>query len=381
MIFKQLKLLNVYYNKGAEKILMGRLALKERRIFFQYDPSFIQTNLELSPFKLPLQSGVIPCLNSPFEGLFGIFNDSLPDGWGRLLLDRKLIHLGVIPEELTPLDRLSYVGRQGMGALTYAPAMEENISSYHENLDQIADEIVKFLETDADQYVDHLFTLNGSSGGARPKIIVQIEQDSQIINKQNLTLFQGNWLIKFPSSSDPKDIGLVEYAYHLMALNAGLMLPEARLFKSKTGLGYFGVKLFDRTENNRFHMHTVSGLLHADHRIPSLDYTSILKATSLLTKDTKECEKIFRHAVFNVLSHNRDDHGKNFSYLMDETGRWKVSPCYDLTFSTGPAGEHCTMVAGEGKKPTLHHLLKLSEISGMHKKLALEIIDQVKNAT
>jgi serine/threonine-protein kinase HipA len=186
-----------------------------------------------------------------------------------------------------------------------------------------------------------------------------------------------DWLIKFRSQLDPKDISAIEYAYHLMAIDAGLVVPEAKLFPSRKGLGFFGVKRFDRNADNPIHMHTIAGLLHADHREPSLDYESIMKATLYLTKDIRQCEIQFRNAVFNVLSHNRDDHSKNFSFLMDQKGNWIVSPAYDLTFSSGPAGEHSTMIMGEGKNPTKKHLLKLAGTVGIKQDKALEIIDQV----
>jgi serine/threonine-protein kinase HipA len=165
-----------------------------------------------------------------------------------------------------------------------------------------------------------------------------------------------------------------------MAKKAGLNVPAARLFKSKKKRGYFGVKRFDHDGVNRFHMHTVGGLLHIDHRIPSFDYETLIKATMLLTKDMRECEKQFRHAVFNVLAHNRDDHVKNFSFVMDAQGDWRVSPAYDLTFSMGPGGEHCTTIMREGKHPNISHLLQLAKISGIEKSHALIVIDQVRAA-
>ncbi len=366
----------VSYSKGQDTIPVGRLAFKDRTIFFEYAPDFLKTGLELSPFKLPLKAGVFSCNDRVFEGLFGVFNDSLPDGWGRLLLDRKLMKLGLNANEQSPLDRLRYVGRHGMGALIYEPEIAGSAPRQQDDLDQIAEECFQFYEHDDEQYVDDLLAMNGSSAGARPKIVVKIHSE--------LTTPHQDWMIKFSSSMDPKDIGSIEYAYHLMAKASGLDLPESRLFKSKKCSGYFGVKRFDRRHtlgvDERFHMHTVSGLLHADHRIPSLDYETIMKATMWLTKDIRECEKQFRHAVFNVLSHNRDDHAKNFSFLMDAAGHWRVSPAYDLTFSSGPAGEHCTTIMGEGKKPALSHLMQLAQVGNVNKNNALSIIDEVKYA-
>jgi len=364
MNFKPISLVHVALMLGKDKKPMGRLALKNRKIFFEYNEAFIQTNLAVSPFKLPLKPGIQSCEDPVFDGLFGIFNDSLPDGWGRLLLDRKLQKLGIPPSTLSPLDRLCYVGNHGMGALVYEPEIENIPPSEIQNLDSIAEEIHAVLESDDNTAIDKLLSLTGSSAGARPKIILHHKQ--------------ADWLIKFRSSLDPKDIGAIEFTYHLMAKKAGLTVPEAKLFPAKKGAGYFGVKRFDRPQ--RHHMHTISGLLHADHRLPNLDYETILKATAWLTKDVRETQKQYRAAIFNILSHNRDDHAKNFSYLMDKRGTWQVSPAYDLTFSSGPAGEHCTMIMGEGKNPRLQHLLTLGKIADLKKSTAIEIIEEVKAA-
>ncbi|MEM1244621.1 MAG: type II toxin-antitoxin system HipA family toxin [Pseudomonadota bacterium] len=366
MKFENITQVHVYFAGGDSKLLIGRLALENRKIFFEYDYEFIKTGLELSPLKLPLKSGVVIANDSIFDGLFGVFNDSLPDGWGRLLLDRKLLNLGLNSAKLSPLDRLCMVGSCGMGALQYEPEQTKKNRLFHVDLDEIANEIKQFEENDNDIYVDELLRLNGSSAGARPKIMLRVENE--------------DWIIKFRSSLDPKDIGNIEYAYHLMAVDAKLDVPKAKLFSSKKNKGYFGVKRFDRIKTRPIHMHTVSGLLHADHRLPSLDYEMIIKTTLFLTHDIRECKKQFRIAVFNILSHNRDDHAKNFSFLMDSKGNWSVSPAYDLTFSSGPNGEHCTMIMGEGKNPTIKHLLQLADVADIKKNQAIEIIDEVRSA-
>lgn len=359
-------LVHVFYQGAPEKRLVGRLLLKDRKIFFEYDANFIKSGLELSPFKLPLKSGVMVSEEKTFDGLFGVFNDSLPDGWGRLLLDRKLMKAGLNPGVLSPLDRLCFVGACGMGALVYEPERQNAALSARLDLDEIDDEIEATL-AESDEYVEDLLRLGGSSAGARPKVLIRRGGD--------------DWLIKFRSSLDPKDIGAIEYAYHLMAKQAGLVVPEANLFPSRKGLGYFGVKRFDRKDDDvRIHMHTVAGLLHADHRESALDYENILKATLHLTRDIRQCELQFRNAVFNVLSHNRDDHSKNFSFLMDSEGVWSVSPAYDLTFSFGPAGEHSTMVMGEGRKPSSAHLLKLASVVDIKADKALAILSEVQAA-
>jgi serine/threonine-protein kinase HipA len=256
-----------------------------------------------------------------------------------------------------------------MGALSYAPGHPEAQHLWHSlagtDLDEIAREIRRTL-SGHDAFVEDLLTLGGASSGVRPKIVLHGED--------------GDWIIKFRSSLDSEDSGALEYAFHRMAQAAGLDVPEARLFPSRKGRGFFGVRRFDRKDNRQVHMHTVSGLLHADHCAPSLDYESVMKATLHLTRHVQEAETQFRNAVFNVLSHNRDDHAKNFSFLMDEGGTWRVSPAYDLTFSSGHSGEHATLVMGEGCSPGLGHLLKLAAVAGIRKDRALAIVDHVADA-
>ncbi|MFI5344153.1 MAG: type II toxin-antitoxin system HipA family toxin [Chlamydiales bacterium] len=375
--------LHVKYCHTQNLISVGRLALIDRKIFFEYSPTFLEQGLQLSPFKLPLGSGVISCQEQVFEGLFGVFNDSLPDGWGRLLLDRKLISLGINPASLTPLDRLKYVGTRGMGALRYEPEMTGIIPKKRQvELDILAEECWQFQENEEVQYIDDLLSMNGSSAGARPKILVSIDPQSHkfLRSDNNVSHPHNDWIVKFRSAVDPKDAGPIEYAYHLMALEAGLDVPEAKLFKSRIGPGHFGVKRFDRTHDAFFHVHTLSGLLHADYRIPSLDYETVLKATYIITKSRYQLEKQFRNATFNVFSHNRDDHAKNFSFIMDGVGVWSVSPAYDLTFSSGPGGEHCTMLMGNGKNPGTADLLRLARGIKIDERRAKEIIDEVKES-
>lgn len=383
MKFEETKTLLVKYCNGVQTLTMGRLALINKRIYFEYAPEFLKLGLELSPFKLPLKPGVVVCEEWVFEGLFGVFNDSLPDGWGRLLLDRKLMSLGIAPNSLTPFDRLRYVGNHGMGALRYEPEFTVGSTEVKQiELDTLSNECIQFQNNNQDQFVDDLLLLNGSSAGARPKILISIDPETgQFHMSDNLLMHSHHdWIIKFRSSIDPEDLGSIEFAYNQMAKAAGLIVPETKLFKSRTCSGYFGVKRFDRTKEKFLHTHTLSGLLHADYRIPSLDYEAVLKATFILTKNIHEIEKQFRNAVFNVLAHNRDDHGKNFSFLMDATGVWSTSPSYDLTFSNGPGGEHCTTIMGNGRIPGVSDLLKLSKVGQISEQRALEIIEQVKEA-
>ena len=169
-----------------------------------------------------------------------------------------------------------------------------------------------------------------------------------------------HWLVKFASSHDSDDIAKIEYIYSLMAKDFGLEMSEVALLESN-GHSYFATKRFDRVGDERIHMHSVAGLTHSDFRIPTLDYDDLLSLTLHLTKDVNEQVKMFHLGVFNLLTHNRDDHAKNFSFLMNNKGLWKLSPAYDLTFSYGPGGEHSTTYLGEGKNPNKQTLLILAK--------------------
>ncbi|MET0154613.1 MAG: type II toxin-antitoxin system HipA family toxin [Rickettsiales bacterium] len=380
MKYQPVNLVNVFLDFGAGKEKLGRLALSNRRIYFEYDPDFLNRKIEISPFKLPVKPGAIPCDDVVFEGLFGVFNDSLPDGWGRLLLDRQVRGHGIAPELLTPLDRLTHVSQFGMGALVYEPDVSEKSSAEGAiQLDKLAAEAQEVLEGESGDVFAELLELSGSSAGARPKIMVGISKDKKRIihGQQELPKGYSHWMVKFASGSDQKDIGAIEYAYSLMARAAGLEMMPTHLFPAKKGNGYFGVQRFDRIDGTRQHMHTICGLLHAEHRMPSIDYESIMRATLTLTRNVQEVEKILYMAAFNAFAHNRDDHAKNFSFLMDSKGNWSVAPAYDLTFSGGPGGEHSTTIMGEGRAPGKEHLLKLAEKFSVPKNDAASIIDEV----
>lgn len=380
MKHRPVTVLNVFLD-GRARRKVGRLAVQARRILFEYDPAFLASGLELSPFQLPARPGVKAGDPALFDGLFGVFNDSLPDGWGRLLLDRAVERAGIDRGDLTPLDRLAHVGRGGMGALSYEP---DHSAKGREPivlaLDGIARDAATVLAGEEGPVIEGLLSLNGSSAGARPKVVAQVSADrTRIIHgPAELPAGYAHWMIKFPAQIDEADSGAVEYAYSLMARDAGLDMPETHLFTARRKR-YFGIHRFDRDGDRRIHMSSLSGLLHADHRLPSLDYDSLLKATLLLTRDVTEAEKAFRLACFNVLAHNRDDHAKNVSFLLDEgTGQWRLAPAYDLTFSSGPGGEQSMMVMGEGRAPGPDHLIALAKKHDLRHGAA--ILDAVRAA-
>ena len=354
---------------------VGTMASHQRNLTaFEYSEEWIESGFSISPFSLPLEPGVKIAKVTPFDGLFGIFEDSLPDGWGRLLVDRMLRREGEDPDEITPMQRLSIVGSTGMGALEYKPAYEGNENFEVGDLDRLAEECVKVLASEDAELddLDELFALGGSSGGARPKVLAVIDGEE--------------WIIKFPSTVDPKDIGIVEYEYNECARKCGIDVPDTRLFPSKKCEGYFGSKRFDRAKGKegtcKVHMASASALLEVSHRIPSLDYTSLMALTWQLTKKSKELEKMYRLMCFNVYAHNRDDHSNNFSFLCDGDG-WKMAPAYDLTYSNSIGGEHATTIDGEGRDPGIKELLSVSKKAnfkeGEAKAIAEEIQDIVQS--
>lgn len=339
---------------------VGALALTpESLCAFEYDADFLRSGQSVSPFYLPLKAGVFVAKPQPFGGNFGVFSDSLPDGWGNLLLDRYLTEKGINPYQLTVLQRLSLIGNSGRGALEYRPAETDDWENPASDLHKLAADTEKILNADySGNSVNLLYQYAGSSGGARPKVFMKMDD--------------GEWLVKFRSSADPENVGETEYHYSLLAQKCGIEMPETRLFEGK----YFGVHRFDRTPNGKIHTISAAGLLNADYRIPSLDYAVLLTACLKLTRNMEEVYKLFRLMVFNVLIKNRDDHAKNFSFIL-QNNEWKLSPAYDLLPSTGFNGFHTTTVNGKGS-PTHKDIFAVAENVGLDKRKAEEIFEGVR---
>jgi serine/threonine-protein kinase HipA len=361
---ERIQKIKAFLNLGDTKSEIGTMVENQGKIYFKYHPDFISCGLEISPFKMKLSNEILTQKETHFEGLFGVFSDSIPDGWGRLLLDRKLLSMGVNLNDITPLDRLAYIDKNSAGAISYEPEHVNNYANFNAvDLDQISNEIETVLNGTSEDIIEELFKLGGSSGGARPKILVGFNPKTKELLYGKSDLPQGfeHWIVKFPSSNDLTDIALIEYTYNQMAQAAGIEINEFRLFKSKKGRYFFGSKRFDRIYNEKLHLHSVAGLLHDNFRMSTLDYGHIMDCAFTLEKDFNVFIKVLRLATFNVLAHNRDDHSKNFSFLMDKNGHWKLAPAYDLTFSNSSYGFHSTTVAGESKNPTLEHLTVLAK--------------------
>ena len=362
----RIKSLNVYFGER----LVGKMALyRERLAAFEYSDEWMADGFSISPFSLPLEKKVFIPKTDPLDGVFGVFADSLPDGWGRLITDRLMLKNGLDPYRMGNLDRLAIVGDSGMGALSYRPEIELEQGDTSLSLDEAALECKRLLETEETENLDYLFKNGGSSGGARPKILAKVDGE--------------DWIIKFPSSEDRKNIGKQEYDYALCAKECGIDMEDVRLFPSELCDGYFGTRRFDRKNGKRIHMVSAAGLLETSHRIPNLDYDLLMRMTLQLTGSMGECEKLFRRMCFNVFAHNRDDHSKNFTFLYSEDQkRWALSPAYDLTYSSSLGGEHATTVHGNGMNPSLPDIICVAEGIGINKtkarNIALDIEDCVR---
>ena len=374
--------LSVYLNTYGIRRMVGLLYENAGRVFFEYSPDFLQSGIALSPFKLPLKSGVFEDEKRTFDGLFGLFNDSLPDGWGCLLLDRKLRKRALSYDSITPLSRLSMIGLNPMGALEYEPADEAAEEVGNVELDSLSGEVDKILAGNDSDVLDELLKLNGSSGGARPKIVAYVSDDRQKIIHGGANPPAGftPWIIKFSERHDKLNSGETEYRYSLAAKEAGIDMPPTHLFPSKNGGGYFGVQRFDRTPQGKVHVHTACGLLHASHRFSCLDYENLLKLTLVLTRDITQAEEMVRRMVFNVKSGNRDDHSKNFSFLLNKNFEWRLAPAYDLTPSAGINGEQTAMVNGKGRNITDDDLIAAAKVADIPASAVRSIINTVESA-
>ncbi|MDF1878395.1 HipA domain-containing protein [Sulfurimonas sp. SAG-AH-194-C20] len=276
---------------------------------------------------------------------------------------------------------MSFIDANAIGALSYEPTEPLPCLDRYLDLDMLCDESQKVLKGD-EAIVDELLALNGSSAGARPKAMIQLHKNKKdiIYGQTALTKEYEHWIVKFSASNDMQESAKVEYIYSLIAKECGIEIPDTTLLYTQKS-SYFAIKRFDRVGDRRVHIHSLAGLIHSDFRFPTLDYDDLLTLTLHLTKDINELIKVFRLSCFNLFVHNRDDHAKNFSFLLDENYKWKAAPAYDITYSFGPGGEHSMMYLGEGKNPTKEHLQKLVQKHQIKDGDAIitEIAHEVKN--
>lgn len=328
------------------------------RCAFQYDSAWLADGFSISPLDLPLKPGIFIAKPTPFWGDFGIFEDSLPDGYGRYLLSRMLKRQGIDDSTLTPLQRLSIVGSSGMGALCYVPETDLGGQDSSTQLDELQEKALEVLSEKNDGDADLLYFNSGNSGGCRPKCLYH---DAE-----------GDWLVKFRHTYDSPDIGRTEYQYNEVARRCGISVPDFKLVGGK----YFASRRFDLDNGTRLHTATAGALLNESIYQPKLDYKTLLHLTGFITQSSSDVEEMFRRMVFNILTDNKDDHPKNFCFICRE-GHWTLAPAYDLTYSpTGFNGEHATSVNNNGR-PTISDVLKVGESIKIPREKGLDIVRNI----
>jgi serine/threonine-protein kinase HipA len=370
--------LDVHLDHYDTHLLCGQLVLQGKDIFFKYSKEYIEKGFNISPFKLKFNQEIQASNLYFFENLFGVFHDSLPDGWGQLLMQRYFQDQKIPINDRNVLLQLSCLSKTSKGGLFYKPSILKSKDRIQKTIDDLHNEAISFYNNQSQHSIDDIFTLGGSSGGARPKIDAWIHT----VTKEIHFVKQGEecdlYLVKFKSDTDCSDIAEVEFSYMEMAKLAGIDVPKSTLIKGNEGRSYFATKRFDREGIIRIHTISAAGLLHDNFRNSTIDYGHLMDAAFRLDPQFASYEKVLRLAIFNVLAHNKDDHSKNFSFIADRSSKYFFSPAYDLTFSYGINAYRSTAVAGEQKNPTITHIKELATHFGV--KNVNSIIDEVYEA-
>lgn len=388
------------------RIAIVHLEPESSFVTFEYDRNFLQSNIQVSPLKMPLSTRLYSFPNLDFQafhGLPGLLADSLPDKFGNAVISQWLASLGKTEKEFNALDRLCYTGKRGMGALEYHPA-NSPLSEIDESVN--VSEMVQFasdilakrvsLKLTASQKLTYsqLLQMGTSAGGARAKAVLAWNEKTNEIRSGQLLLDKDfdYWLMKFDGVKKNGDHGLedyveytlIEYAYYKMALAAGIKMNECRLYH-ENGNSHFMTKRFDRENAKKLHMQTLGALAHINYNEPGLcSYEQAAGYMRLLNLTAVEIEEFFRRMVFNVLAVNQDDHVKNVSFLMDKSGKWRLSPAYDITFSYDKDNRwlsaHQMLINGKKDKITLKDIIACGKNMDISTQRIKTIISEVKES-
>jgi len=374
----------VYYEGWGERWLWGTLvsttALGGRpQVFFEYSEEAKRKGLELSSWLLPLDG---PRLRKGFPshqmGLPGPVYDALPDGWGLLLMDRLFRSRGLNTARIGPLQRLAFIGDNAMGAMSFKPVSAEGqLPKAHFSLDLLAAEVREVLNGEGGEFLERLLLVGGSPQGARPKALVYRDPQGDSFTTVATAGFEP-WLVKFPAGGEPPEVCAIESVYAACLRLCAIETPDTQHFSLPNGLAAFASKRFDRQGDQRIPMQSLAAFTGGDYQTPGvLDYVSFLRATQMCTNDVREKVVAFERAVFNVAFNNRDDHPKNFSYVMSPSGNWRLAPAYDVTFCEGPGGYHQMDVMGEALAIDRTALLRLADEAELARPQAALIIDGI----
>lgn len=372
---------------------VGTLLEKDGVIYFEYEKDFINTGLNLSPMKLPFNTKTYSNKDDTyFQSLAGVFFDSLPDKFGTKVIQRYYESKGLLPKDLSILQKLMFIGKRGMGALEYEPyetILDDNEIKEPLEIKSMYESSKKIIEGNPTKAIKEmlLFMDSGSSaGGARAKAVIGWNKETNKIISGAGDLEEGysHWLVKFDSTDDskkPTDFTKLEYIYMSMAKSCGINVPQLELIKSDD-LTHFAISRFDRKGNKKIHMHSLASIVHVDFNIPlHFSYDEAMRVVRFITKDMKAVEEFYRRAIFNIIARNQDDHAKNTSFLMDEKGNWTLSPAYDITYANGQGftKKHQMSIRGKVDNFTYNDLIELAEDNDIKKDKAVEIITKVLN--
>ncbi|KWA79922.1 toxin HipA [Burkholderia ubonensis] len=378
-----LEQVDVYYNGWGEHWRWGTLvsttAVTGRPlIVFEYSDEARDRGLELSSYTLPLNGPKLRRNFPPHQlALPGPVYDSLPDGWGMLLMDRLFKRRGLNPARIGPLERLAYIGNNAMGAMSFEPVAPEGQAPEEDiPLDRLAAEVREVLQGEGGEFLQTLLRVGGSPQGARPKVLVYRDPRTGAFTTAAMPGFEA-WLIKFPAKEEHAEVCAIEMVYAECLRMCGIQTPDTLHFSLPNGLAAFATRRFDRHDGLRVPMQSLAAFTGADYKTAgTLDYVNFLRATQICTNDLREKALAYERAVFNVTFNNRDDHPKNFAYVMSPSGEWKLAPAYDVTFCEGPGGYHQMDVMGEALAIDRQAMLSLADEAEISADVAGGIIDR-----
>ncbi|MCD6039704.1 MAG: phosphatidylinositol kinase [Gammaproteobacteria bacterium] len=370
---------------------------------FAYDKSFGRSGIEVAPLQMPLNDNekvyVFTSLpEETYNRLPAMLADSLPDDFGNALIDRYMADKGISRDQITPLDRLAYMGKRSMGALEFQPAHgPRNIKSTLIEMSSLVTEARKAVkgtpEGDAksNAALRSIIEVGTSAGGAKAKAVIAWNPETQEIRSGQTNINKGfeHWLLKFDGMGTDKKLGIsqhygrVEYAYYLMATEAGILMAESRLLE-ENGRAHFMTKRFDRAaENTKHHIQTLCAMNHIDYKKKSTNsYEQLLMTLDALSLPYEAYVEIFRRMIFNIMARNCDDHSKNFSFILKEGSDWKLAPAYDITFAYHPKSEwtnqHLMSINGKYKNFTANDIIKTADRFGVGE--AKQLIESTREA-
>lgn len=376
---------------------------------FQYDPDFVGAGIEVAPLKMPVREAPyeFPALRKEtFKGLPGMLADALPDKFGNRLIDAWLAETGISADRFSPVDRLCYIGNRGIGALEFNPTVRKATRSKTLQVAQLVDLANRVLgerenlagrlggENDAEALED-ILSVGTSAGGARAKAVLAWNRETGEFRSGQVKVDEGyeHWLLKFDGVSnnrdkelaDPQGFGKIEYAYYLMATEAGIDMSECRLHQ-ESGRSHFMTRRFDRDGRGRkVHMQSLGAMQHFDFNDPaSYSYEQAVLTIRDLGLGMDVVEQQYKRSVFNVIARNQDDHVKNISFLMDRSGAWRLSPAYDMAYSYNPSGlwtrDHQMSLAGKRNDFAHDDLMVFASNAGLKSNRAKQAIEDVVDA-